>query len=211
MLLVLFWFLGTPLATRVILWPLESRYGVPEIASLEKQGVKQVVVLTGGGYPIQGEMLSSSFPHASMYRFLGGLELCSRLGANCRLIFSGSAGRNRGDLTVAMTMQDLSHLIAPECQVVAEARSESTAEHPANVRPLLKGGPFALVTSAMHMPRSMRTFRRAGLTPIPYPVDFLSSDGYGWIDLLPSVECLWRIGVVLREYQALLFYMIRGW
>ncbi len=83
------------------------------LPDLQKQGVKQVVVLTGGGYSIQGEMLSSSFPHASMHRFLGGLEVCSRLGQDCVIIFSGSAGRQRGDLTVALTMQELSRLIAP--------------------------------------------------------------------------------------------------
>src|SRR4030042_3778326 len=106
-LLILFWLLGTRPFAEALLWPLETRYAVPTIASLQKQGVKQMVVLTGGGYPIKGEMLSTAFPHASMYRFLGGLELCSRLGADCLIIFSGSAGRQRGDITVALTMKYL--------------------------------------------------------------------------------------------------------
>ena len=79
-LLILFWFLGTRLFAEALLWPLETRYAVPTIASLQKQGVKQVVVLTGGGYSIQGEMLSSTFPHASMYRYLGGLGTLFPLG-----------------------------------------------------------------------------------------------------------------------------------
>jgi uncharacterized SAM-binding protein YcdF (DUF218 family) len=210
-LLILFWFLGTRPIADAVLWPLESRYEVPDVVSLQKQRVKQVVVLTGGGYPIQGEMLSIGFPHASMYRFLGGLELCSRLGEDCLIIFSGSAGRQRGDLTVALTMQDLSRLIAPGRQVLAEARSESTAEHPANVKPLLRREPFVLVTSAYHMPRSMRSFKRAGLNPIPYPVDFLSSGGYRWVDVLPSFEDFWKMNVALREYQALVLYTLKGW
>ena len=210
-LLLLFWFLGTRPVAEAVLWPLETRYAVPTIASLQKQGVKQIVVLTGGGYSIQGEMLSSTFPHASMYRFLGGLELCSRLGEDCLIIFSGSAGRQRGDLTVALTMQDLSHLIAPGREVLAEARSESTADHPANVRPLLNKGSFVLVTSAFHMPRSMRSFNKAGLNPIPYPVDFLSSGGYGWLDVLPSFENFWKMNAAIREYQALVLYTVKGW
>jgi uncharacterized SAM-binding protein YcdF (DUF218 family) len=210
-LLILFWFLGTRPIADAVLWPLESRYEVPDVVSLQKQRVKQVVVLTGGGYPIQGEMLSIGFPHASMYRFLGGLELCSRLGEDCLIIFSGSAGRQRGYLTVALTMQDLCRLIAPGRQVLAEARSESTAEHPANVKPLLRREPFVLVTSAYHMPRSMRSFKRAGLNPIPYPVDFLSSGGYRWVDVLPSFEDFWKMNVALREYQALVLYTLKGW
>jgi len=210
-LLLLFWFLGTRPIADAVLWPLESRYKVPDVANLQKKGVKQVVVLTGGGYSIQGEMLSSTFPHASMYRFLGGLELCSRLGEDCLIIFSGSAGRQRGDLTVALTMKNLSYLISPERRVLAEARSESTAEHPANVRPLLNKGSFVLVTSALHMPRSMRSFNKAGLNPIPYPVDFLFSGHYGWMDWIPSFGSLWNIGVALREYQALALYTVKGW
>jgi uncharacterized SAM-binding protein YcdF (DUF218 family) len=211
LLLLVFWFIGTRPAADAVLWPLESRYKAPDIASLQKQGVKQVVVLTGGGYPSQGEMLSSAFPHGSMYRFLGGVELASRLGEDCVIIFSGSAGRQRGDLTVALTMQELSRLIASRRQVLAEARSESTAEHPANVRSLLKTEPFALVTSAYHMPRSVRTFMKAGLDPIPFPVDFLATNGYGWLDLFPSFEDFWKMNVALREYQALVLYTIRGW
>ena len=108
-------------------------------------------------------------------------------------------------------MKDLSHLIAPERQVLAEARSESTADHPANVRPLLNKGSFALVTSALHMPRSMRSFNKSGLNPIPYPVDFLSSGGYGWADVLPSFENFWKLNAAIREYQALVLYTVKGW
>ena len=97
LLLLLFWLLGTRPVADAVLWPVESRYEVPDVADLRKQGVKQVVVLTGGGYPIQGEMLSSSFPHGSMHRFLGGVELSSHLGEDCLIVFSGSAGRQRGD------------------------------------------------------------------------------------------------------------------
>jgi uncharacterized SAM-binding protein YcdF (DUF218 family) len=211
LLLLVFWFIGTRPAADAFLWRLESRYKVPDIAALQKQGVNQVVVLTGGGYPNQGEMLSSTFPHGSMYRFIGGVELASRLGEDCLIIFSGSAGRQRGDMTVALTMQELTRLMSPGRQVLAEARSESTAEHPANVRSLLKTGPFALVTSAYHMPRSVRTFRKAGLDPIPFPVDFLATNGYGWLDVFPSFEDFWKMNLALREYQALILYTVRGW
>jgi uncharacterized SAM-binding protein YcdF (DUF218 family) len=211
-LLVAFWLLGTRPVTDVILRPLESRYTTPDIVSLQKESVRQVVVLTGGGYRVNGEMLSSAFPHASAYRFIGGLELCSRLGPDCRLIFSGSAGRQRRDLATATTMKELALNLMPGCKVLSEAQSGSTAEHPAIVQPLVGNEPFVLVTSAIHMPRSMRTFHKAGLRPIPYPVDFLSSGGpYGWSDWVPSAESLWKIGVAFREYLALVFYSVKGW
>jgi uncharacterized SAM-binding protein YcdF (DUF218 family) len=207
--LVALWLLGTRAVAEGILWPLESAYRPPDIASLQGQGVRQVVVLTGGGFPVKGEMLSSAFPHASVYRFLGGMELCAQLGRECQIIFSGSAGRNNRDRTTALTMQELTFLLDSQRPVLAEANSGSTAEHPTNVRLLLEDEPFVLVTSASHMPRTMRVFQRAGLNPISYPVDFFSQGApYRWADGLPSVENLWKINVALREYLALAFYTI---
>jgi len=103
-------------------------------------------------------------------------------------------------------------LMIPHVEVAAEAQSGSTAEHPENVRPLFIKERFILVTSAVHMPRAIRAFKRARLDPIPYPVDFLVIGGdYGWMDLIPSVENLWKMNVALREYMALVFYTLAGW
>jgi uncharacterized SAM-binding protein YcdF (DUF218 family) len=209
-LLLAFWILSTRPLAEAFLWPLEYRYPVPEIASLQKKGVRQVVVLTGGGFEMRGEMLSDTLPLASAYRFLGGLELCSRLGPDCTIIFSGAAGRGRGDLMTALAMKDLARLISPQHQVLGEAKSETTAEHPRNVQSLLNPGAFVLVTSAYHLPRSMRAFQKAGLKPIAYPVNLLSSGNYGWTDILPSFETLEKMNWVFREYLAILFYMARG-
>ncbi len=210
--LVFLWFLGTRPVAETVLSPLENCYTAPDITSLEKENIRQVVVLTGGGYPTRGEMLSSAFPHASAYRFIGGLELCSRLGPDCQLIFSGSAGRGNRERTTATTMRDLALILSPGRQVSAEARSGSTAEHPGNVKPLLDDNLFVLITSAIHMPRAMRSFKRAGLNPIAYPVDFLAVEGdYGWMSFVPSVENLWKVNVALREYMALAFYTVAGW
>lgn len=205
-----FWALGTGPAADAFLWPLESRYPVPDIASLRKQGVGQVVVLTGGGYVMHGKLFSETLPPASAYRFLGGLELSAQLRPNCRVIFSGSAGRGRGDLTTALYMKDLAQILSPQLQAFGEAQSQTTAEHPRNVKPLLNAEPFVLVTSAYHMPRSMLSFEKAGLRPIPYPVNFLVSGNYGWMDFLPSFDNLGKINWAFREYLALLFYKVKG-
>ncbi len=212
LLLLFIWFLGTRPAVEMALRPLESQYSAPTTLELERKGVNRVVVLTGGGYPVRGEILSSAFPHGSAYRFLAGMELAARLGKDCTLVFSGSAGRSQRDLETAGTMERLSQLVGPQISVKSESRSGSTAEHPSNVKSFVKNGPFLLVTSAVHMPRAVRSFKRAGLNPIPYPVDFLSlGGGYGWGDLIPSVENLWKLNVALREYLALGFYGVIGW
>ena len=211
-LLLAVWFLGTRPAAEKILIPIESQYSQPEVKDLSQKGVRQVVVLTGGGYPVSGEILSSAFPHASIYRFLGGLELRARLGEECRILFSGSAGRSRRDLGTAKTMEDLSLVLVSQITADSETRSGSTAEHSANVKSFVKKERFLLVTSAVHMPRAVRTFKRAGLDPIPYPVDFLFFGGpYGWMDWVPSVESLWKVEVGMREYLAFVLYTVMRW
>jgi uncharacterized SAM-binding protein YcdF (DUF218 family) len=209
-LVAVLWVAGTKPGADLLTRPLEREYSPPSIDSLKEQGVCQVVVLTGGGYSVSGESFTSAFPHASTYRFLGGLELCSRIGPECRIIFSGSAGRRSRDRATADTMKELALTLEPNREVIAESRSGATEEHPINVGPLVGDKPFVLVTSATHMPRAMRTFRRAGLNPIAYPVDYLSTGHYSWSDVMPSAGNLWDLGAALREYEALLFYSVRN-
>ncbi len=60
----------------------------------------------------------------------------------------------------------------PADRLVLESQSRNTADSAARVVPLLGGRPFALVTSAGHLPRSMATFAKAGLRPVPVPADY---------------------------------------
>ncbi len=210
-LLVGLWLLASRPVTELFVLPLEACYDRPPVEGLAARDLRQVVVLTGGGYPADDELLSSAFPSASSQRFLAGLELCVRLGPDCRMIFSGSAGRGRREITSADTMRQLALLLEPRRQAVAEALSGSTAEHPQNVRGLLLDDRFALVTSAYHMPRAMRSFRRAGLEPVAYPVEPLAHGAYGWTSWLPSVDNLRTLQIVWREYLALALYSLRGW
>ena len=192
-----------------LLRPLETRFQVPEVEELRDIGVQQVVVLTGGGFPDRGALASSALTQASGARFLAGLELCSLLGEECRLIFSGSAGRGDRNLHTAESMAKVVRRVAPDRAVVAEARSGSTAEHPENIRPLLTGDRFVLITSARHMPRAMTSFRRHGLEPLAYPVDYWTG-GEDWKRFLPSQQGLRMLHAAWREYLALVLYGLRG-
>jgi uncharacterized SAM-binding protein YcdF (DUF218 family) len=208
--LLVLWLLGTRPVADLILYPLENQYKAPEIRMLKESGVNQVVVLTGGGFPVQGELLSSALPPASLSRFISGLELASRLGSNSVIIFSGTAGRDIPDRITSEEMRRLAVILIPTTKALSETRSSSTAEHPEALRPYLQG-PFVLVTSAYHMPRTMRSFRKKGLAPIPYPVDFLVAGDYHWGDWLPAFGNFWKLNIGFREYLALALYRLNGW
>jgi uncharacterized SAM-binding protein YcdF (DUF218 family) len=213
-LLALAWLMSCRPFVEVVLRPLEDIYQRPTLDELRRREVRDIVVLTGGGHRLQGELLSSALPHASAYRFLGGIELCAlltHLGRDCRLVFSGSAGRDDRGLGTAEIMHELARRCLPEAEIVSEVRSGSSAEHPENVRPLLRSTQsFLLVTSDYHMPRAVRYFHRAGLEPIPFPVDSFARGDTSWSDWLPSAESFWILNVGLREYSAWILYAVNG-
>jgi uncharacterized SAM-binding protein YcdF (DUF218 family) len=79
-----------------------------------------------------------------------------------------------------------------------------------------------LVTSASHMPRSVRLFEAQGFEVIPLPTDFTVTQA-GWeglwsgdarkiiLDLIPSAGNLSLTTRMLKEYLGILFYNLRGW
>jgi uncharacterized SAM-binding protein YcdF (DUF218 family) len=76
-----------------------------------------------------------------------------------------------------------------------------------------------LVTSALHMPRSMLIFNKQGIQASPAPTDFLISDRStkttGWqdvvIDIFPDAEQLYLSTRALKEYIGILIYRLKGW
>ena len=71
-------------------------------------------------------------------------------------------------------------------------------------------GPVLLVTSAMHMPRSVGCFKKIGREVVPWPVDYLRSGWWGtaW---LPKPWSLSKSAHALHEYVGLLLYKIAGY
>jgi uncharacterized SAM-binding protein YcdF (DUF218 family) len=69
-----------------------------------------------------------------------------------------------------------------------------------------------LVTSAMHMPRSVAIFRKLGCTVYPAPTDFLEdAPQHGNpVGLLPSAEALLNSTGALHEYYGIIAYKLLG-
>lgn len=68
-----------------------------------------------------------------------------------------------------------------------------------------------LVTSACHMPRAARLFRKAGIDFVPFPVDFQTGQKGSptFLDFLPTAAGgLHRTEAVLREWYGILFYAL---
>jgi uncharacterized SAM-binding protein YcdF (DUF218 family) len=108
----------------------------------------------------------------------------------------------------------------PSSAIIQESQSFNTRDNAVNTKQILdKRGinKILLVTSAMHMPRSLEIFRKNGIESIPAPTDFLSvnnENNKGWatvLELLPSTEALKNTTSVIKEYIGLMIYQIAGW
>ncbi len=108
----------------------------------------------------------------------------------------------------------------PSNAIIQESQSFNTRDNAVNTKQILsqKGiNKILLVTSALHMPRSMEIFRKVGFENIPAPTDFLTvnnENSKGWaavLELLPSVDALKNTTNAIKEYIGLFIYQIAGW
>lgn len=97
-----------------------------------------------------------------------------------------------------------------DSQVLVEDTSLNTQQNAANVQKILAEKGFKrpiLVTSAFHMPRSVINFEKQGVTVVPYPADYMVSQGGNsfyigkWV---PSVDALRSSYIALHEYLGIL-------
>lgn len=112
----------------------------------------------------------------------------------------------------------------PASAILQDPTSLNTYENAVNVKKILKEQGIRrvlLVTSAMHMPRSLRIFQRQGIEAIPAPTDFLvsqqeleepnSSPQATVLSLVPDADRLEMTTRALKEYVGSLVYRLRGW
>lgn len=67
-----------------------------------------------------------------------------------------------------------------------------------------------LVTSAWHMPRAARQFRKSSVEIVPFPVDFRNnpSPPWPWWNYLPTAAGLAHTEIALRECYGIAFYAV---
>ncbi|HRT10061.1 MAG TPA: YdcF family protein [Candidatus Paceibacterota bacterium] len=115
----------------------------------------------------------------------------------------------------------LTNLGVPRDAIVQESASRNTREHAVNLESMLKEQGFhriLLVTSALHMPRSMGVFRKNCPTIefVPAPTDFRIVDReLPWhrelVNLIPTPSSYLQFSETMHEYLGMAWYKLRGW
>ncbi len=124
--------------------------------------------------------------------------------------------------------QDMAEIVeamgVPKSAILQDPTSLNTYENAVNVKKILDTKNIErrvlLVTSALHMPRSIAIFKRQGIDAIPAPTDFLVTEGNlkeqdTWqgklLNLLPDTGRLGDTTRALKEYIGIGVYRLRGW
>ena len=185
----------------LLLSPLEYEFDYVKNPESQPQ-VNKIVVLTNYVANDPFIPLSSRVSSSSAYRLLEAKRLLNSC-TNCSVIISGSE-----DAIPVMKQVLVSMEVSEE--IIAEDIAPHTVNSAENLKILLADEPFYLVTSAGHMPRSMRVFRKLGLQPVPAPTDFQLPNDVFSAKLSPSPQHLYWSNLAIGEYAGMLWYKLRG-
>lgn len=175
--------------------------------------VDAIVVLSGGFYQADGPRTAPELDEDTQSRCLRGLELYRQGKPRPILVSGGEASSLRP--TCADTMRDfLVKWGASPSDILLEKQSRTTYENAVESRKLLEQNhlkKIILVTSALHLPRSVACFRKQGIDVLPCPCQFRATpedtSRYGF---LPSAGAIQDCQRVCHEWLGMAWYWFKG-
>ena len=202
--------------SRVLSRPLNCMYEAYSSSQVKKNGtepdtrVKYVVVLAGGHKSDPNVPVTSQLSEHSLLRLVEGVRIF-RENPGARLILSG--GGFLAPVPEAAVMAQVSQFMGvPKDHMIIESASNDTQDQARLIKPIVGKMPFVLVTSAIHMPRSMALFEKLGMNPIPGPAGSTSrvKSPFSPQNIFPSISALEDTTEAVHEYLGLMWGRLKG-
>jgi uncharacterized SAM-binding protein YcdF (DUF218 family) len=202
--------------SRALNTPLSCKYEAYSLNQLKKTGtesdttVKYVVVLAGGHKSDPNIPATGQLSGHSLIRLVEGVRIF-RQNPGARLILSG--GGFVDPVPEAAVMAQVSRFMGvSKDDMIIESTSHDTEDQARLIKPIVGTAPFVLVTSAIHMPRSMALFQSLGMNPIPGPAGSTSrvKMPFSPQDLIPGVSALEDTTEGVHEYLGFLWGRLKG-
>jgi uncharacterized SAM-binding protein YcdF (DUF218 family) len=199
-----------PVAERLAA-PLESSYPVPP-----PDARAQAAVVLGGALDLERSTPERLEFNEQPERIIEGVRLVREGRARWLVISGGSGDPRYPNASEARLLEVFAREFGVQpSAVILEPESRNTHEDALYTARILRErgiGQFFLVTSAYHMLRAAACFRKAGLAPIPYPVDFRAlSPDEAPPTYAPSAQALGVATLALREYAGYGVYWALGY
>jgi uncharacterized SAM-binding protein YcdF (DUF218 family) len=206
------WLWSTPLFSDWVCGALERPWAHLEA---DDAPVAEAIVVLGGAFSHRAGWPQPN-AGAAVDRYWHGARLYHAGKAPWVLLSGGrSPGRGPGLTEAASGLEFLVDLGVPAEAISVDEQALTTRGNAVFVADLLRQRGverFLLVTSALHMRRSMAAFRAVGLEPIPIATDFEVSRGERTFrDFFPSAAALSASTRALHEGVGYWVYWWRGW
>lgn len=198
--------------TEILLNNFESEYlafNLSNRPSTEK--IKHVVVLAGGYVPNSpNQPLTTELTRHTLARVIEGIRIHRGIPGS-QLVFTGKGWAPKSE---AFAMKELAVSLGVNAEhIIIEEESTNTYDHTTHLMKLLKDAPFVLVTSAIHMPRAMGLFLKAGYKPIPAPTAHILTGKYELFNMkvpFASGENLEAVDMWSNEFFGIIWAKVRG-
>jgi uncharacterized SAM-binding protein YcdF (DUF218 family) len=207
------WVCSTGVFSDYIRGSLESRY---EPVRVEASPSADAIVVLGGGL---GGIVSPRLTvdlNSTADRVLHGARLFKAGKAPVVIVSGGNiewlSASGPGSQAMASLLEEWG---VPERAIILESKSRNTYENALYTKQVIDDRGFEkilLVTSALHMPRSVAIFRSFGIDVIPSPTDIEVVDrgDRTVLDWLPNADSLAGTTRAIKEYLGFVYYWWRG-
>ena len=202
---------GASLLARTLRGPYQ-----PLASADQARGARVIVVLGSGSVNLRaaGRQLSSVTMEAGL-RVLEAARLFDLLDGPLVIASGGVTEHDSAAApeSVALRRALIDVGVRPD-RIVLESESKNTRDEVIVIKRMLAERgltDFVLVTSPLHMHRSMLAFEQQGMHPIPSPSPLSSERSAGGNPLLPNDRWLTIGDAVIYEWLARGYYWWRGW
>ncbi|PXV61363.1 Uncharacterized SAM-binding protein YcdF, DUF218 family [Dyella jiangningensis] len=210
--LLVFFGIGCGALPRWLSDSLQHGYEVnPSIAWAPRNAI---VVLGAGTAVVEDRPLQPSFfVDGRLLRAAQLYGACKAAGKECHVVASGGDSQGHGEPEAVVYGRALRALGIPEADIALESRSMSTWQNAQFSRPILAGyAPqhIVLVTSGIHLRRSLLYFAHFGIVPQPVAGDWVNARR----EVAPDSWNFFLMDVSLHEYLGILryhVYNLLGW
>ncbi len=134
-----------------------------------------------------------------------------------KILISGGSSFNRNKPEGDAVRDVLLAMGVPGEDILAESDSWNTRENAVNTVKLIgevqPGATCILITSALHMKRSLGCFRKAGLNPDAFPAEHIARyDKVYWLEWLrPEPAALGNWDRIINEWVGIIVYKLQGY
>ena len=204
--------ISTPFIPNLLVKNLENKYGVITIEGVIDSKRPVHILVLGSGHTNDIRLpANSQLTTTTLVRLVEGIRIQRQIP---RSVLITSADKGNEDISQAEVVAKAAILLGiNESDIKMQTKPKNTWMEATEYKRLFGDtAQLVVVTSAIHMPRAMFLFKKAGLQPVAAPTDYLlkkgkKNDSWFWV---PSSRNISKMESAIHEYLGFLWVKLGG-